>query len=147
MPARWPRGRLVIRRRHVPGARAPAGGVEDVVAVEEPLAIRVDGEPIALTMRTPGEDEQRGGHRVVAGDAPAAGASISPGAERTSTTFCSPGRPQCATAPTSSTPSAKRKPSASRSSSRSAPSTVNAAAASPSFHRAPRDVSRYGATT
>jgi FdhD protein len=33
-------------------------GVEDEVAVEEPLEIRVDGEPIAVTMRTPGEDEE-----------------------------------------------------------------------------------------
>src|ERR1700738_1616274 len=33
-------------------------GREDVVAVEEPLEIRVDGEPIAVTMRTPGHDEE-----------------------------------------------------------------------------------------
>jgi FdhD protein len=33
-------------------------GVEDAVAVEEPLEIRVDGEPIAVTMRTPGADEE-----------------------------------------------------------------------------------------
>jgi len=31
---------------------------EDVVAVEEPLEIRVDGEPLAVTMRTPGNDEE-----------------------------------------------------------------------------------------
>ena len=30
----------------------------DEVAVEEPLEIRVDGEPLAVTMRTPGEDEE-----------------------------------------------------------------------------------------
>lgn len=30
--------------------------VEDGVAVEEPLEIRVAGEPVAVTMRTPGED-------------------------------------------------------------------------------------------
>ncbi|MBX5468726.1 MAG: formate dehydrogenase accessory sulfurtransferase FdhD [Thermoleophilaceae bacterium] len=29
----------------------------DEVAVEEPLEIRVDGEPLAVTMRTPGDDE------------------------------------------------------------------------------------------
>ncbi len=29
----------------------------DDLAVEEPLEIRVDGEPLAVTMRTPGEDE------------------------------------------------------------------------------------------
>jgi FdhD protein len=36
--------------------RAP--GLEDEVAVEEPLEIRVDGRPLAITMRTPGEDEE-----------------------------------------------------------------------------------------
>jgi FdhD protein len=30
----------------------------DEVAVEEPLEIRVDGEPLAVTMRTPGHDEE-----------------------------------------------------------------------------------------
>ncbi|HWT24284.1 MAG TPA: formate dehydrogenase accessory sulfurtransferase FdhD [Solirubrobacteraceae bacterium] len=33
-------------------------GEEDVVAVEEPLEIRVDGAPLAVTMRTPGHDEE-----------------------------------------------------------------------------------------
>jgi FdhD protein len=33
-------------------------GHEDTVAVEEPLEIRVDGEPIAVTMRTPGHDDE-----------------------------------------------------------------------------------------
>jgi FdhD protein len=33
-------------------------GVRDVVAVEEPLEIRVDGAPLAVTMRTPGHDEE-----------------------------------------------------------------------------------------
>jgi FdhD protein len=33
-------------------------GEEDQVAVEEPLEIRVDGEPLAVTMRTPGHDEE-----------------------------------------------------------------------------------------
>jgi len=32
-------------------------GVTDAVPVEEPLEIRVDGEPLAVTMRTPGDDE------------------------------------------------------------------------------------------
>jgi len=30
----------------------------DVVAVEEPLELRIDGEPVAVTMRTPGHDEE-----------------------------------------------------------------------------------------
>jgi FdhD protein len=33
-------------------------GVIDQVAVEEPLEIRVDGLPLAVTMRTPGHDEE-----------------------------------------------------------------------------------------
>jgi FdhD protein len=33
-------------------------GVADQVAVEEPLEIRVDGRPVAVTMRTPGGDEE-----------------------------------------------------------------------------------------
>jgi FdhD protein len=50
----------------VTGAPDPAGayvtiereGRSDPVAVEEPLEIRVDGEPVAVTMRTPGDDEE-----------------------------------------------------------------------------------------
>src|SRR6476661_8960503 len=39
--------------------RLPAGAAErDSVAVEEPLEIRVNGEPVAVTMRTPGHDEE-----------------------------------------------------------------------------------------
>ena len=33
-------------------------GESDLVAIEEPLEIRVDGEPLAVTMRTPGHDEE-----------------------------------------------------------------------------------------
>jgi FdhD protein len=33
-------------------------GIADAVAVEEPLEIRVDGHPLAVTMRTPGHDEE-----------------------------------------------------------------------------------------
>jgi len=33
-------------------------GMQDLVAVEEPLEIRVAGEPLAVTMRTPGHDEE-----------------------------------------------------------------------------------------
>ena len=33
-------------------------GIRDVVAVEEPLEIRVDGDALAVTMRTPGHDEE-----------------------------------------------------------------------------------------
>jgi FdhD protein len=39
--------------------RLPERAVEaDRLAVEEPLEIRVDGRPVAVTMRTPGEDEE-----------------------------------------------------------------------------------------
>ncbi|MEA2439064.1 MAG: FdhD protein [Thermoleophilaceae bacterium] len=48
--------------RHVDQAwieRVPGRERErDELAVEEPLEIRVDGEPLAVTMRTPGEDEE-----------------------------------------------------------------------------------------
>ena len=38
----------------LPGERCES----DRVAVEEPLEIRIDGEPVAVTMRTPGHDEE-----------------------------------------------------------------------------------------
>src|SRR5438270_14021056 len=39
--------------------RLPGGGPErDRVAVEEPLEIRIGGAPVAVTMRTPGHDEE-----------------------------------------------------------------------------------------
>ena len=38
--------------------RVPGGEERDVVAVEEPLELRVGGEPVAVTMRTPGHDEE-----------------------------------------------------------------------------------------
>jgi FdhD protein len=41
--------------------RVRGDGVErvtDELAIEQPLEIRVDGEPLAVTMRTPGEDEE-----------------------------------------------------------------------------------------
>lgn len=38
--------------------RIPDGDVVDVVAVEEPLEIRIGGRPVAVTMRTPGHDEE-----------------------------------------------------------------------------------------
>lgn len=41
--------------RVVGGARTRE---RDEIAIEEPLEIRVDGTPIAVTMRTPGEDEE-----------------------------------------------------------------------------------------
>ena len=46
--------------RHVTSVEVERGGegaARDEVAVEEPLEIRVDGAPVAVTMRTPGEDE------------------------------------------------------------------------------------------
>src|SRR5436305_15088992 len=43
----------------VDGVRLPDGRTErDQVAVEEPLEIRIGGSPVAVTMRTPGHDEE-----------------------------------------------------------------------------------------
>src|SRR3990170_2960758 len=38
--------------------RVPGGAAQDAVAVEEPLEIRIGGRPVAVTMRTPGHDEE-----------------------------------------------------------------------------------------
>ena len=38
--------------------RVPGGEAGDVVAVEEPLELRIGGTPVAVTMRTPGHDEE-----------------------------------------------------------------------------------------
>jgi FdhD protein len=43
---------------HMVAAIVRDGGVRDEVAVEEPLEIRVDGAALAVTMRTPGHDEE-----------------------------------------------------------------------------------------
>ena len=45
-------------RVHGAVASVHAPGFEDEVAVEEPLEIRVDGRALAVTMRTPGHDEE-----------------------------------------------------------------------------------------
>jgi FdhD protein len=49
-----------MTRVEIRGAYATvhAPGLDDEVAVEEPLEIRVDGRPLAVTMRTPGHDEE-----------------------------------------------------------------------------------------
>jgi FdhD protein len=49
-----------VTRVEVRGAYATvhAPGLEDEVAVEEPLEIRAGGRPLAVTMRTPGADEE-----------------------------------------------------------------------------------------
>jgi FdhD protein len=39
-------------------ARVHHDGRDDVVAIEEPLELRVDGRPLTITMRTPGQDEE-----------------------------------------------------------------------------------------
>jgi FdhD protein len=38
--------------------RVPGGEATDAVAVEEPLELRIGGEPVAVTMRTPGKEEE-----------------------------------------------------------------------------------------
>jgi FdhD protein len=45
--------------RGVEALRLPSGARgEEIVAIEEPLEIRIGGEPVAVTMRTPGHDEE-----------------------------------------------------------------------------------------
>ena len=39
-------------------AKIEREGIPDEVAIEEPLEIRVDGTPLAVTMRTPGHDDE-----------------------------------------------------------------------------------------
>ncbi|MGI8886851.1 MAG: formate dehydrogenase accessory sulfurtransferase FdhD [Gaiellaceae bacterium] len=43
-----------VRARRLPGGDEG----DEVLAVEEPLEIRIGGEPVAVTMRTPGHDEE-----------------------------------------------------------------------------------------
>jgi FdhD protein len=47
-----------VESAHRMWATVVRDGEEDYVAVEEPLEIRVDGTPLAVTMRTPGHDEE-----------------------------------------------------------------------------------------
>jgi FdhD protein len=47
-----------VRVLRVPGLNRQSGEEADVVAVEEPLEIRIEGRPVAVTMRTPGHDEE-----------------------------------------------------------------------------------------
>jgi FdhD protein len=50
---------LPYSTRRVDALRLPGREAEpDLVAVEEPLEIRIGGEPVAVTMRTPGHDEE-----------------------------------------------------------------------------------------
>lgn len=52
MTKRAPATRIEVRDRTLPGiVRRP-----DTLAVEEPMEIRVDGAPLTITMRTPGDD-------------------------------------------------------------------------------------------
>ena len=54
MASSLPRGAV-----RVEVTRQPSGALEpDTVACEEPLEIRIGGEPLAVTMRTPGHDEE-----------------------------------------------------------------------------------------
>jgi len=66
--------------RFGPGAREQ---VADEVAVEEPLEIRVDGAALAVTMRTPGEDEELAagflaGEGLIGGPGEVASAGLTP---------------------------------------------------------------------
>ena len=52
------REEVSLKEDHATTIRIERDGVEDFVAVEEPLEIRVDDKPLAVTMRTPGNDEE-----------------------------------------------------------------------------------------
>src|SRR3954465_8053466 len=43
-----------VRVRRLPGGEQR----DDRVAIEEPLELRIEGRPVAVTMRTPGHDEE-----------------------------------------------------------------------------------------
>ncbi|MEV4432504.1 formate dehydrogenase accessory sulfurtransferase FdhD [Streptomyces sp. NPDC049555] len=49
-------GRVTARRRVVRVREGVAGARADTLVAEEPLEIRVGGRPLAITMRTPGDD-------------------------------------------------------------------------------------------
>src|SRR5438132_1037687 len=51
-----PGGRPTERARVVRVREGARSEVADVLAAEEPLEIRLDGESVAVTMRTPGHD-------------------------------------------------------------------------------------------
>ena len=72
--------------------RRPGGRLDDDrVAVEEPLEIRVNGEPVAVTMRTPGHDEELAlGFCLTEGIAPRA-ARLPPGLEANTVEVDAPG--------------------------------------------------------
>ena len=48
--------RVAVARPHPDGSGGASGSALDAVAVEEPLEIRLDGVPLAVVMRTPGDD-------------------------------------------------------------------------------------------
>jgi FdhD protein len=49
-----PYSTTAVRARRLPGGEES----REVLAVEEPLEIRIGGDPVAVTMRTPGDDEE-----------------------------------------------------------------------------------------
>ncbi|MGS2641758.1 formate dehydrogenase accessory sulfurtransferase FdhD [Streptosporangium sp. LJ11] len=49
-------GRVTVKRRVLRLREAAAAHRVDVLAAEEPLEIRLDGRPLTITMRTPGDD-------------------------------------------------------------------------------------------
>jgi FdhD protein len=58
VPSEPPGGRPSERVRIVRVRDGSASRVPDAVAAEEPLEIRLDGEQVAVTMRTPGQDTE-----------------------------------------------------------------------------------------
>ena len=89
------------------GWQAAAGnGTRDEVAIEEPLEIRVDGEALAVTMRTPGEDEELAagflaGEALISGPADIAVGRARPRSSRPTSSRCGPRTASAATRATS----------------------------------------------
>ena len=80
-----------VRVLRVPGLNRQSGEEADVVAVEEPLEIRIERRPVAVTMRTPGHDEELAlGFCLSEGLRPAGGAASGRSRRRTRSRWTRP---------------------------------------------------------
>ena len=63
----WPRdnGDSMSAARILPVTRVGSKGDTDLVVVEEPLEILINGSNLAITMRTPGNDEELAARKMI----------------------------------------------------------------------------------